>query len=341
MMRSRVATWVAVALLGTGLGTLGCKASSSEAAPPAKKLRVTFTMHLAYGPLLLAQEAGYFAQEGLDVELVHLPRGEESLIALLGGDIDAIASTLHPGLFSAMAKGGAVRMVAGMNYLARDGCTYMAMVLRPGLTAAQALRRIGRIEASRDGGSRYLTERMLATQGIALDTLDVVNLPPPVIEHSLETKSIDVAAVTEPVLTRVARRSTVWLRAQDATPDYQWGAISFGERLLQREPETGRRFLVAYRRGIELFNEGKTPRNLELLQRATQEDRAILEGACWPAFRADARVNLRSVQEYLKWAFDRKLLDQIATPQQLWDSSYVVGSDSGLARYRALQPQEH
>jgi len=167
-----------------------------------RTLRVIRNLHLSHGPLLLAEEAGYFAEEGLKIEFVDMSRGEESLIALLSGEVDVLPGPLHPGLLTAIARGGDVRIVAGGNSLG-PGCTYHAIVLRPGLTREAAQRRIRRLDASRDGSTRYLAGRLLATRGIDIDTLDTIKLPPAVIEHSLANGSVDAASLSEPLVTRI------------------------------------------------------------------------------------------------------------------------------------------
>jgi NitT/TauT family transport system substrate-binding protein len=294
--------------------------------------------HLTSAPLLLAEDAGYFAEEGLKIEFVDINRGEESLIAMLGGEADVLPAPLHPGLFTAVARGGDIRIIAGLNFLAPD-CTYHAIVLRPGLSPDQAQRRIRKLDASRDGSTRYLAGRMLATRGINIDTLDTIKLPQEVIGHSLGNGSVDAASLSEPLVTRIGGKGTVWLRSHEASPGFQWSVMSFGKKLLREDPEAGVRFLTAYRRGVALFHEGKTPENLERLERLTQEDRKILEASCWPSFPADLRPNMASVLAYQQWALEHDYLDEIATLAQLWDSSFVVASDSAFLRHQALPPQ--
>lgn len=315
----------------------GCGSAQPEAAPALRTLRVNRNSHLTSGPLLLAEDAGYFTQAGLKVEFVDMNRGEESLIALLGGELDVLLGPLHPGLLTAVARGGEIRIVAGLNILS-PACTYHAIVLRPGLSPGQALRRIRKLDASRDGSTRYLAGRMLATQGINIDTLDTIKLPPEVLGHSLGNGSVDAASMSEPLVTRIGRNGTVWLRSHEATPGFQWSVMSFGKRLLRDDPEAGVRFLTAYRRGVALFSQGKTPSNLERLERLTQEDRKILQESCWPSFPADLRPNMASVLAYQQWALEHDYLDQTATLGQLWDSSFVVASDSAFLRYRTTSP---
>jgi len=322
-----------VAAAATLFGLLGaaCHADRDLGAEESSAtVRVILSPHLSWGPLVLAEELGYFADEGIDVEFVTLLRTEESLIALLSGEVDVLPGPLHPGLLTAIARGANVRIVAGMNYLARTGCTYQAILLRPGLSPEQAAGQLRRVEASRDGSSRYLASRMLATQGIEIDSLETIRLPTPVVVNSLNEGAVDAAALTEPTVTRASRTATVWLRSEDATPDFQWGVLSVGDRLLRREPELGARFLAAYRRGIARFNQGKIPDNLTALQAATGEDRATLDQSCWPTFRPDGRINLASILEYQAWALGRGYIDQGAAPDKLWDSTLVAASDSVL-----------
>lgn len=319
-------------------GALGCQSAEREAAPVLRTLRVVRNSHLTSAPLLLAEDAGYFAEEGLKIEFVDMNRSEEALIAILGGELDVVPAPLYPGLFTAVVRGGDIRIVAGLNFLAPD-CTYHAIVLRPGLSPEQAQHRIRKLDASRDGSTRYLAGRMLATRGISIDTLDTIKLPQEVLGHSLGNGSVDAASVSEPLVTRIGGQGTVWLRSQDATPGFQWSVMTFGKKLLHDDPEAGVRFLTAYRRGVALFSEGKTPENLERLERLTREDRKILEASCWPSFRADLRPNVASVLDYQQWALEHDYLDQLATIAQLWDSSFVVASDSALLRRMAKPPR--
>lgn len=326
-----------VALLSAGIIT-GCGSAPPEGAPVIRTLRVIRNSHLTSAPLLLAEDAGYFAEEGLKIEFVDMNRGEESLIAVLGGEVDVLPGPLHPGLLTAVARGGDIRIVAGLNFLASD-CTYHAIVLRPGLSPEQAQRRIRKLDASRDGSTRYLAGRMLATRGIDIDTLDTIKLPQEVLGHSLDNGSVDAASMSEPLVTRIGGKGTVWLRSHEASPGFQWSVMSFGKKLLHDDPEAGVRFLVAYRRGVALFSQGKTPDNLDRLERLTQEDRKILVDSCWPSFPANLRPNMASVLEYQQWALEHDYLDQTATLAQLWDSSFVVASDSAFLRRMAKPPR--
>ena len=76
--------WIAVAtalLLG---------AATAEAEP----LKLAHSTWVGYGPLFIAQEKGYFAEEGVEVELINMEDVKIRFPALAAGKIDALVTTV-------------------------------------------------------------------------------------------------------------------------------------------------------------------------------------------------------------------------------------------------------
>ena len=76
--------WIAVAtalLLG---------AAAAEAEP----LKLAHSTWVGYGPLFIAQEKGYFAEEGVEVELINMEDVKIRFPALAAGKIDALVTTV-------------------------------------------------------------------------------------------------------------------------------------------------------------------------------------------------------------------------------------------------------
>ena len=185
-----------------------------------------------------------------------------------------------------------------------------------------------------DGAGRYIVERLLESQGMDLDKLETIRIPTAVAPKALADGSIDAAELTEPTLSRAMRPGALWLSAQDAVPDFQWGVVTYGKRLLQTDPDAGTRFMVAFRRGIEQFGRGKVPGNMAPLQQATDEDTAVLEKSCWPAFPPDGRINTESVRNYQDWIVHKGRLDRPVPIDSLWDPRFLFASDTALLRKR-------
>ena len=296
-------------------------------AAPAK-VRVSITPHLSWGPLMIAQAEGFFKAEGLEVEFVSAMRSEESLAALVTGDIDVRPGPIHAGFLSAIAQGAKIKIAAGQGELARDGCTYYAVVVRPGLEPSRTTP-IRKMRASQDGATRYVVSRMLEPRGVDLKTIETIRLPEAVMTMSLQRGSIDAVAVTEPALTRTAKVGKVWIRAQDVVPDFQWGVIAFGERLLFRDRDAGIRFVRAYNRGVERYHQGKTPRNVAILAHATGESEEVTREACWPTFPTGSSVDWESIASFQRWANAEGLMEHTVSRDQAWDSTFVTASAAG------------
>jgi ABC-type nitrate/sulfonate/bicarbonate transport system substrate-binding protein len=141
---------------------------------------------------------------------------------------------------------------------------------------------------------------------------------------SLMNGSLDAAAVTEPSLTRVAKSGTVWLRAEDAVPGYQWSVIAFSDRLLRRDRDVGLKFLRGYHRGVAQYRQGKTARNVEILARETGETPEHVRDACWPVFTEDSRVNWGSLEAFQAWAKSQGFMDRTVSPAAAFDSTLLA-----------------
>jgi len=226
------------------------------------------------------------------------------------------------GLLSAVAQGAKLRIVAGQGELASDGCTYFGIVVRPGLRPSAATP-IGKMRTSQDGVTRFIVSRMLEPHHMNLSAIETIRLPEAVMVSSLERGSIDAVAVSEPALSRTTKVGTLWLKAQDVVPGFQWGVIAFGERLTLKDRDTGMRFIRAYERGVERYREGKTARNVAIIAAATGDSEALTREACWPTFRAGSPVDWQSIAQFQRWANVEGLMEHTVTRDQVWDPTFV------------------
>jgi NitT/TauT family transport system substrate-binding protein len=310
---------------------LGCRGNEAKTVHKLPKVRVAFTPHLSWGPLMIAQAEGFFREEGVDVEFVPALRTDESVVALATGAIDVRGGPLLAGFLSAVAQGAKIRITASQGYLDPKGCTYYGIVLRPGLDTA-GTPRIRRMRASQDGMSRYMVSRMLAKHNVDLSAIETNRLPESMLAGSLESGALDAVATSEPTLLRMVKIGKLWLSAQETLPDFEWGVLAFSERLAFRERDTGIRFIRGYNRGVAQFAKGKTARNVAITSEATGETPEITREACWPSFRADSRINWESIAEFQAWANVEGLMERTVSRDQVWDSTFVTAS---------LEPSNH
>lgn len=329
------ARWAATLLLAAvQLG--GCaRAAEEEHTATRRKLRVLLQPYIAMAPLLIADAESLFAKQGLEVEFVRMDNAANALPLLLNGDIDVLPGTIMPGALNAMARGEPIRIVADKGYFAADGCTHIALMARPGLVGSDgASPAVQRVSTDRGASGLYFVRSALLSVGLSLDSMEVVEIPNAPEIEALGSASIDVALAGEPWLSRMvrAKKGVVWIPAQRILPDFQYSLIFFGPNLLQRDRDAGRRFMVAYREAIGMYREGKTPRNIDILAKATGEEPDLVRASCWIAMRPDSRIDLASILEFQKWALAHGYVSTPASAAQVWDSSFVVWADTILSR---------
>jgi NitT/TauT family transport system substrate-binding protein len=317
---------------------VSCGRGAAKAVPdgPRKKLKVAIQPFLTQAPLLLAQADSFFAREGLDVEFVKLASSTEGVAPLISGDLDVLPASANPALLNAMARGLAVRMVADRGYLDAKACTSVSIAVPPGRAAAlrKNPRLVKRVSIERQHAMLYIIEKSFASVGLTLDSLDTRVIPPLPEAEALGKGTLDAAFVGEPWIARdvSAGKAEVWIRAEQVLPNLQSGFIFFGPNLLTRDRETGRKFIVAYRRAIRKFLEGKTAENVALLAKETGDTPELVRQSCWTPLHPDGRIDLATVQDYQTWLKDKGLVPVAATPAQMWDSTFVVYADSVLGR---------
>lgn len=309
---------------------------SSSGSEEAAVVRVMILPHLTYAPLLIAQEEGYFEAEGLDVHFAGLGSSSSTVPLLIQGKLDVLPGPASPALLNAIASGSPIRFVAGKGHLpAPRSCSHMGVVVRHELLQAGGPAEasggvspppdIRRLSISREPLLRFLVSRAFELKGLSLDRMETLHIPSAAELDALRDGAIDAAFINEPWMSRLVEMGNgdVWIELEDVIPEMQYSVIAYGPRLLVEEPEVGRRFMVAYLRGIRQLNRGKTERNLDILEAATGLDRAELRDICWPAFRDSGEVDVGGLVEYQRWILDRGLIDRPVAEHELWDPSFT------------------
>jgi NitT/TauT family transport system substrate-binding protein len=308
-----------------------CAAPTSEMSrPPVKKVKVVLLSYLAFAPYFIAEEEGYFVEQGLGIEYVRFNRSDQAIPALMQGDIDVLGAATSVGVLNAIARGARIKIVADRGSFAAGGCAYSAIVARrSGLRSenqARPVRLKGRKVVLSSGlYESYAIETFLATDGLTINDLQIIDIPSSVLPEALTKGTIDFAVVAEPWVTRSVQSShaVIWKPLNEILPGFQSAFIMYGPSFLDRDRETGRRFMTAYLKAVRQYNQGKTERNLDIVAKHTGLDRELLRQACWPVIRDDGRINVQSLLDFQSWAQKKGLVDAPVTPDQLWETSFV------------------
>ena len=296
-------------------------------------VRVAYLPIADYAPLFIAQEEGFFARQGIDVELVKVPGTAAALPLVLSGDIAVYAGPLKTGLVNAVAKGEHVRIVADKGSVDPGSCTGYALMVRKDLFDKGIVTNVSDLKGRKiaEHDSDYDLYRALAVGNLTTDDVDTIEMEFPMIIPAFRNGAIDAGLVAEPFVTLALNSGSavILVPAEDFEPENPF-PLYYGPAFLDKDPELGRRFMVAYLQGVKQYNEGKTERNLAILGNYTHLDRDLLNQTCWWPIAADGDVPRKPVREYLDWMYANKKISRNLNEDQLFDMSYVTYANGVL-----------
>ena len=272
--------WLAAALCVTMLAVLtGCKSSSQAAGTEdnkeSKEEKLTFvldwTPNTNHTGLYVAEEKGYFKEEGLDVEIVQPPEdGADALVASGKAQLGiSFQDTMAPG-------------VTGENALPN---TAIAAVVQHNTSGIISRKGEGMDSPKGLEGKKYATwdapiEKAMmknVVEGDGGDFSKVELIPSTVTDEvsALKTKSVDAIWVFYAwggVATEVAKLDTDYFAFKDLNPvfDYYTPVIIANNDFLKENPDAAKAFLRAVKKGYEFAIE-EPEQAAELLCKASPD----------------------------------------------------------------------
>ena len=328
-----------ICLVSVLMLALNMALAQSKAASVLIPLKVVAPPQLSVAPVFIAAEEGYFAQEGIIIEFVTLTRAVTSFPSLINGDLDVHVAGIGPAFFNAISRGGNLRIVAGVHTPNPKDCLSYALVARSELIESGKLRSAKDLVGKRVAGERslwtpFFFEVFLAKDGLTLDDIEIIESPFPTRAEGMRKGLLDISFLSEPYLTQGLEGGglTVWVPAYDIIPNNQITNIIFGPSLLEKSPDLGKKFLVAYLRGVAQHRQGKTLRNIEILSKTTGLSPEFLQRACWSPPEKNGTVMVNFIRDYQAWCARNKLIDKETPMEQLWDGQFLQYAQEMIAR---------
>jgi len=254
-------------------------ASAPATAPPAPaKVRYGVQPGSVYTGAFVAEDRGYFKEEGLDVELIPFSSASEIIPALATDQLEAGGISTNPAMWNAVARG--VRLKAVMDiYTFLPGRPTISIVVRKPVYDAGRYQRLedlrGATMASTPPGAGSLigcaVGNALKRVGMSLDDINIQPLPITETLTAVLNGAIDVASLGDPALTYALGQGAVvkLIGLDEAFPYLTLGLAGFTPNFYEQRP-VAKRFVRAYVRANRLYND-------MVAGRATEADRAAIE----------------------------------------------------------------
>ena len=315
--------------------SIAAPAASAQTAPlnPRVALKVGAIGAVSDAGIFIAQEKGYFRDEGLDVEIVGFKAAPQILPAIATGEVQASGSAVTPALFNAFARGITMKLVADKGQVAQ-GFGFAAIVIRSDL--ADTVRDFkdlkGRKFAVMGKGVSSTTQlgKALERGGIEPNEVELIELGLPEMVAALGNKAIDGATLLEPFITFATARNVGfrWKGMEDFLPfTGQNGVIIYSQQFTQEQPEAAKRWMAAYLKGTRAYLDAGI--NAILAKHTAVKDLALLAKIAPTGFDPNGRMEIKSLEADQDWFLKLGLQQSRADLGKVIDYQYV---DYAVAR---------
>ncbi len=222
----------------------GCSASEVPA-PERPALRFAHNLWPGYFPITLARELGYYAREGVAVEVIYTEDTEPQIADFIAGKYDGMALPIGS-LIVASGHHPDLRVV----YAIDESTGADAVVANPTITSIAELR--GKVIGTKLGGfGELFVERMLEAGGLTRVEVTLINTDSNLVPDQLRAGVIDAGQAWEPYVSRVVQAGGRILYTSRQTPGLIIDTLQFRAAVLRERPEDVRAFLRAIVRAVE------------------------------------------------------------------------------------------
>jgi NitT/TauT family transport system substrate-binding protein len=356
--RARLKIALSVFFVLAFAGTFGVKKLYSG---PVVKLSVGYLPVTGHAKFFIAQEEGFFKQEGLDVELVEFANSADGLAALRAGKLDLGAFGTTAPLVH-IAKGADLRIIGGV--MGEDA----AIIATP--QNAKSIQKVANLKGKKVATVRLATgdavlRGALYDAGLNWKTdLQIFELKnPPAVIEAVKSGQVDAGVVWGPHDLRAQEQGLqVVIRSRTLQPGHPCCRLTVNAKEVQERPEVWEHFIRAFLRA-EKFAQVNHEKTIDDISKYLKLDRGLIQKAYYEGYldqssdpnvagvqhfwkvmiKSDFIESQNDITRYIETRIYKKALDQLAkeNPKDpFWQQREKVFAQRDTATSAALEANE-
>lgn len=312
--------------------------SGSTPAGDLTKIKVGFVPVTVFAPIFVAKDLGYYAEEGLDVDLEPFPGGADPVVLTASGELDAAFVGVGPAFWNGASQGLPIKIIAP-GHAEGDPVATPLMISKKnceeGKFTSVADLKGKKVSVNARGATEYWLNAALETGGLTIDDIDLQVLPFPDAVAALQSGAVDAAMVGEPLATKAEQDGiAVRLASSFDVQDVQPTAIIGNEKWLTEHPDQAEAFVTGYMRASKLLANGglDDPAVQAIIEEYTGVPADLVAASVHPVFSADGFIafdGLSKLQSFFRGR-DQLEYDTDLDPMTLADETFVMAAMAEL-----------
>ncbi|TQM75145.1 NitT/TauT family transport system substrate-binding protein [Thermopolyspora flexuosa] len=312
MKKIRAILAAASLILLTACGGGGDSSTGSGGAQGAggtAKVKVNVIPIIDVAPIYLGKEQGFFAEQGLEVELVTAQGGAAIVPAVVSGQVEFGFSNLTSLIIARSQQVPVKVVVAGAGSTGEQGKDFGGIVVKAGSPIKSAKDLEGKRVAVNTLNNINDTTVRASVRAAGGDPkkINFVELPFPDMLPALDKGTIDAAQVVEPFLATAVKNGDRVIASNyvDTAPKLTVAAYFTSEQLAQSNPDLVQRFAAAMKKSQQYAEENPDAVR-KILPTYTKIDASLTESLTLPSFPTEIDPN--SVETLTRLAVDDGLI---------------------------------
>lgn len=284
-----------------------------------KPLRIGWVYAMANAPALIAEKKGFYADEGLKVDIRSFGDGPVVQQAVAAGEID-VAYVGAPPVYQWFSRGLEGKIIAKVNY----GQAAVIADSDKSIKTVADLRGKKLAGVAKGSGMDVLLRGFVLKEYAKLDPdrdVSIIPMPPGNMNAALDRNVVDAAFSWEPFVSQSLLQGTsrLVLDVNKALPNYPWYVIMAVPKTLQDRPDDLVKLLRAHRKAIAFLRDHPDEANRIIADAFKLEAIRTTDGK---TIQPDAIV--KEARKRLGWS-DRLETTDLQFIQRLMDYSLSLG----------------
>lgn len=302
------------------------------------KVKVGFVPVMVFAPVFVAKELGYYAEEGIDVELEPFPGGSDAIVLTASGQLDVAFAGVGPSFWNGAASGLSVKLIAPGHAEGNPVATPLMIskkACEDGKIKSVADLKGKKVSVNARGATEYWLNAALSTGGLTIDDIQLEILPFPDAVAALQAGAVDAAMVGEPLATQAEQDGLAVRLASDfPVQDVQPTAVIGNEKWLTEHPQQAEDFVTGYMRASRLLANGglDDPTVQAIIEKYTGVPAALVAESVHPVFSSDGFIAFDGLAKLQAFFRERGQLeyDTDLDPHALADETFVMAAMAQL-----------
>lgn len=308
------------------------EATSESTTAELTTVRVGYVPVTIFAALYIADGKGYFADEGIVLDLSSVDAGTENVVQVAAGNFDVAGGGVGAGMFNAIERGIEFEIVAPL-HAERPPLASPFVISKKRFESGELTQMsdmAGKKVAinAKGAATEYWLWKALQQADLDFPDVEVLGVPFREIGAALENGALDGAILTEPLTTFAEDQELIVRLSEDFLTTFTPTYLYFNKEWATANPELGQKFVKAYIRGARDLN-GEEPWQSDeipaIIEQYTQVPAAVVKRARHAYHDPNGFVPLEDIMELQRFfrAQDELTYDDDIDMAPFINSSYA------------------